>query len=367
MGFHALVSWLPEDCWRLAYPRSEVPGLTIYSAFTGFMPEWVTERKTKPTPLRERAVWIGYRGRDIGARYGELGFDKHEIGRRMIEICNERGIPHDIAMDDASRIYGEKWLEFLGSARAMLGVETGSNAFDYDGLIVREINEFKEKNGRPPEYREIKPLLDPIESKFNVGQVSARIFECAAMMTPMILYKGRYSDVIEPFEHYIPLEKDFSNIDDVLRRLEDLDELEKMAERAYKQLVSSDRYGYRSLAETVERVISEQYDRVVDQEFIEFRRSTGAPFMPAKVQNPPESEEDARILAFLERPTSEPLGLDDLHKRLKRYSELTPASPVSISEDVRRSLWFRGARAVWRVMPMPVRTQILAAMRGRFR
>ena len=38
----------------------------------------------------------------------------------VIEICTERGIPHDIAMDEQSRIYGEAWFDFLGSSRSML-------------------------------------------------------------------------------------------------------------------------------------------------------------------------------------------------------------------------------------------------------
>ena len=58
----------------------------------------------------------------------------------MIEICAARGIPHDIAMDDASRIYGDAWYKFLGSSRTMLGSESGSNVFDFDGDLEEEID-----------------------------------------------------------------------------------------------------------------------------------------------------------------------------------------------------------------------------------
>ena len=46
------------------------------------------------------------------------------------------------------------------------------------------------------------------------------------MMTPMILFRGSYSQAIEPDVHYIPLEKDFSNADAILARLDDLEYLQ---------------------------------------------------------------------------------------------------------------------------------------------
>ena len=167
-------------------------------------------------PLGERKTWVAYRGRDIGARYGRLGFEKYEIGRRMIEICAARGVPYDIAMDDASRIYGDAWFEFLGSSRTMLGSESGSNAFDFDGDLERGDQAFQAAHRRRPTYQEFKHILDPLEAPFNVGQISPRVFESAAMMTPMILFRGSYSNAIEADVHYIPLEKDFSNADAIL-------------------------------------------------------------------------------------------------------------------------------------------------------
>ena len=112
LGFHVLLTCIPSDCWPLAYPKSELPGLKIIQGLTGYVPERVFDRSVPVLPLAQRKTWVAYRGRDIGARYGRLGFEKYEIGRRMIEICAARGVPHDIAMDDDSRIYGDAWLSF---------------------------------------------------------------------------------------------------------------------------------------------------------------------------------------------------------------------------------------------------------------
>ena len=49
--------------------------------------------------------------------------------------------------------------------------------------------------------------------------------------------------------HYIALSQDYANIDEVFARLQDLDFLERMTERAYEDIVASGRYSYRSFVE----------------------------------------------------------------------------------------------------------------------
>src|SRR5262245_24722967 len=79
--------------------------------------------------------------------------------------------------------------------------ESGSNAFDFDGRLDEAIKAFTASHGRRPTYQEFKDALDPLEAKFDVGQISPRVFECAMMMTPMILFRGRYSHAIQTDVH----------------------------------------------------------------------------------------------------------------------------------------------------------------------
>ncbi|MBN8942076.1 MAG: hypothetical protein J0H01_21395 [Rhizobiales bacterium] len=322
LGFHVLLTCIQREFWPLVYPQSELPGLSIVQGLTGYMPERLIEARPTIAPLSERKTWVAYRGRDIGAKYGRLGFEKYEIGRRMVEICEGRGVPHDIAMDNDSRIYGDAWFDFLGSSRTMLGAESGSNAFDFDGDLEARIDEFKIREGRAPTYHEFKPILDPIEAPFNIGQISPRVFETAVMRTPMINFRGSYSDVIKPDVHYIALEKDFSNIDVVLSKLDNIDILEGFTTRAYETLVQSGTYGYRSLARLVTETIETQYPLRVNQAWIQYRRATGTPWHAPAQMTPPETEEDARQIALLERPTDFPLNSDTLNDRQDLLSSL---------------------------------------------
>ena len=220
--------------------------MTFVTVFTGYVPEGFADAHGGGLPLAERPITIGYRGRDIGGRYGRLGFEKFEIGRRMKEICDTRGVSNDIAMTEESRIYGKAWFDFVGNCRSMLGSESGSNVFDFDGSIQAKHALMTKRLRRAPTYKEFEPIIADREKQISMGQISPRVFECAVMRTPMVLFRGRYSDAIVADEHYIPLELDFSNAGDVLTRLQDFPALEAMTDRTYTHLVASGNFGYRT-------------------------------------------------------------------------------------------------------------------------
>ena len=76
------------------------------------------------------------------------------------------------------------------------------------------------------------------------------------MRTALVLFEGEYSGALTPGVHYIALSQDYANIDEVFARLQDLDFLERMTERAYEDIVASGRYSYRSFVEGWTRISS---------------------------------------------------------------------------------------------------------------
>ncbi|HNC19638.1 hypothetical protein [Accumulibacter sp.] len=261
IGFDVVLTCVPQDSLEYVYPRAEFPNVRFETVLTGYVSEAFAESRAGSVPLRERPIVVGYRGRDLGGLYGRLGFEKYEIGRRMKEICVQRSIPHDISMDPESRIYGSAWFDFIGSCRSMLGSESGSNVFDFDGSLERQFNELARVLGHQPGYADFLPLVAQRDSEISMGQISPRVFECALMRTPMILFRGRYSDAIEPDVHYIVLEKDFSNVEEVVDRLRHFDELEAMTTRTYDHLVHSGRFGYRAYMKRIAGIIEEEIER----------------------------------------------------------------------------------------------------------
>ena len=253
LGFDVVFTCVPQSALSYVYPRERFPRTEFITVLTGYVPEHL-ETKSGTIPLERRPIPIGYRGRDIGARFGELGFWKSEIGRRMKAICLERGVRCDIEVTEGSRLHGESWYAFVESCRTMLGSESGSNVFDFDGSIERQYETLKRARSTVS-YEHFRPYVAEHERDIGMGQISPRVFEAAALRTPMILLTGRYSGLIHPGEHYVELKKDFSNVDDVLRQVEDLEALRATAERAYHQLIAAGSHSYRRFIELVDGVI----------------------------------------------------------------------------------------------------------------
>jgi len=255
LGFHVVLTCVPLDALEYVYPRSEFPDVEFVNVLTGYVPDHLSEKRPPAVALADRPIVVGYRGRELGAHYGQQGLNKAEIGRRMRVLCEARSIPCDIAMDEDSRIYGPAWLEFVGSCRVMLGTESGSNVFDFDGSLEAKFKAMSAELGRPPGYDEFRQYLAGREGHVAMGQISPRVFECALMRTPMVLLEGRYSDVIAPGHHYIALRADFSNVDEVFDAIADIPRLEQMAVRTYDDLVASERFGYRAFGGMLQALI----------------------------------------------------------------------------------------------------------------
>ena len=68
--------------------------------------------------------------------------------------------------------------------------------------------------------------------------ISGRQIEAAACKTVQILFEGRYNDYFQPDEHYIPLKKDFSNIEEVVRKFRDDTYCEGLVDKAYDVVMS---------------------------------------------------------------------------------------------------------------------------------
>jgi hypothetical protein len=298
MGFDVVLTCVPMDQLEHVYPRAELPGVEFLHVLTGYVPEDLQSIAAYAMPLRQRTKLIGYRGRDIGGRYGKLALDKLEIGERVKEYCDQRGLITDIDSSEESRIYGHEWFRFIGSCRSTLATESGSNVFDFDGSIERHFNRMTQDLGRRPSYDEFLPLVRSKDNLMQMGQVSPKIFEAAALRTPMILLSGRYSDIIRPGEHFIALEKDYSNLPNVIEKLQDFDALEAMTQRTYDHLVGSGAFSYASFVKMIDNLI----DRKLDEAATRKRREAPiAAMAQIATDTPPED-----LALLMEKPSSTP-------------------------------------------------------------
>lgn len=245
IGFHFIFTCIPDQFVPLVYPPDRFHAVQFVNVLTGYVPIEL-ENNVVSRPLDERHIWIGYRGRSSRRYYlGLLGQEKVEIGVRMKAMCLREGIPCDIEWDEHKRIYGSAWYDFISSCRTQLGVESGCNVVDRDGTIQAKVESAIRRNPDASFQDIYERFVKPFEGPMRMNQISPRIFESIALGTGLILFEGEYSGVIQPNYHFIPLKKDFSNADEVLERLSDLDSLNKMILSAHEDIVASGRFSYR--------------------------------------------------------------------------------------------------------------------------
>jgi hypothetical protein len=257
LGLHLVFTVVPEPHIARVYPPEEFPGVRFVSNLTGYVPQEL-ESAGQARPLAERKVAVGYRARELPLRYGQLGFEKVEIGKLVKAYCDSHAIPQDIAWTESSRIYGPAWYEFMSSCRAMLGSESGSNVFDWDGTLAAQVDRYRSEHPWADNQEIYRAVIAQREMPGLMNQISPRVFECVASRTALILFEGSYSGVVEPWRHYLPLKKDGSNLDAVFDRLRDDAFVAAMTERAWDDLIVSKRHGYPAFIAMVDAELDRQ-------------------------------------------------------------------------------------------------------------
>ena len=253
IGINVLFTVAPEPAASQVYDE-RLPGVRRVLTLTGYVPENLVGRPIKP--LGERTIDVGYRARDLPFWLGRLSREKVWIGQRFLERAPAYGLRCDIAWTEDQRIYGEPWIEFVSSCRATLGCESGASIADFDGSVEQAVLTFMGAHPRATFEDVHEAVLRPYEGNVVMNIVSPRVFEAAALGTALVMFPGEYSGVVSPEKHYIVLEKDFSNMDDVVDKLRDDKLVSAMTARARHDLIESGRWGYRAFVD--------QFDQVVD-------------------------------------------------------------------------------------------------------
>ena len=252
LGIDVLFTCVPEDVVPAIYGQ-RLPGVQTVTTLAGYVPDQLVGRRVPP--LEARAIDVGYRGRAVPYWLGRLGQDKVEIARGFLARAAGTGLRCDIAWTESDRIYGDRWERFLSSCRATLGTESGASVIDFDGSLERRVHDYLAENPAAS-YDEVEgEILREHEASAVINVISPRIFEAAALRTALVLFPGNYSGAVEPWTHYIPLDRDFSNFAEVVERLRDREFLNALTSRAYVDLVESGKFSLESFVRHFDDVV----------------------------------------------------------------------------------------------------------------
>lgn len=260
LGAHVLFTCVPVPEIEKVYPASRFPGLEKINVLTGYVPASLLNRPFQS--YAERPIDVGYRARRLSAFHGELAMEKWKIAERFLSDAKRLDVRCDISCEEHERLYGEEWIRFVSSCKAMLGAESGAGVFDFTGEIQQRVMEYERKNPRAS-FEEIRDAHFPgLDGVIKLNQISPRCFEAAALRTLMILYEGEYSGVLVPGRHYLALRKDHSNVEEVVETLKNEAQWVRITSAAYEEVACAEEWSYAAFGRKVGRVLVEAAARM---------------------------------------------------------------------------------------------------------
>lgn len=298
-NFDMILSCVPKAELAKAYPRCVEAGIVFMETLTGYVSDHM-QAMSRPA-YESRPIDLSYRGSLQPVSFGRLGFEKWFIGVQVDTHVATASLSKDISSRWQDRINGEAWYSFLGRSKAVLGVESGSNLFDFDGSTKASCDALTHGRSEPEIYTEAfyrslaEGVLRDKEGNVHYAQISPRHFEACAAGALQIMYEGQYSRIFKPYQHFFPLKRDLSNIEEAVALIRDEAAWQRMTDAAFEEIIQTDRYSYRRFV----KAFDEELQQLMDQ------RGKGYAVATAGSGSKPGTE--VRVLnLFAHEPTIDP-------------------------------------------------------------
>ena len=232
--------------------------IILKTTLTGYVPEGICDILLNPTS--QRTIDVGYRARKCPFFLGKKGIEKYLIGKYFLDYTNDLNLSSNISSKENDRLYGKEWIRFVSNCKATLGTESGSSIIDFTGEIEYKLNFYQAFHPFATFEDLPRKFLDS-DGELEIQVISPRCFEAVALGTVLILYPGSYSGVLEREKHFIGLEKDFSNIKEVVERVKNDSALQDMADFARSDLVDSGKYSYKGFIKSVDNDLNKLVEK----------------------------------------------------------------------------------------------------------
>jgi hypothetical protein len=231
---------------EVLYPRS-IKTKEFKTALTGYV-------KSGPVPetklLRDRPIDLGQRVREMPPHLGRLAQAKARQAVTMAEAATNAGFKVDVSTRVEDSFIGTAWFDFLASCKFTVGMKGGASLHDPRGLIHTKVQSYLARHPGASFDEIERKCFKGKDMKHEFTAISPRLFESAMAGTCQILQREDYLGVLEPWRDYIPLESDFSNMDEVIRVMNDLDQCDQIVSDAKRSLLDSKMFDYSVLVDT---------------------------------------------------------------------------------------------------------------------
>jgi hypothetical protein len=235
-----------EAEWKKIYDKLDHNKIKFTQALTGYLEDRTVSKINVLSKKVKRTTDIGYRAFKAPAWLGSHGYLKTKVAEVFKTEAPKHKFTVDISTNEKDTIAGDKWFEFLLSCNYFIGVEGGSTILDPHGTIWKKGKEF-EKHHPNASFEDFeKNCFSGMDGNLNLIAISPRHLEACATKTCQVLIEGNYNGILKAGIHYIEVKSDFSNIDEVFRKMKDNKLKGTITTQAYNDIVLSGNYSYKS-------------------------------------------------------------------------------------------------------------------------
>jgi hypothetical protein len=194
--------------------------------------------------FKERAIDVGYRGRMLPVWMGDVSNLKSGIVQLIQREIHAKKIRvnTDLSADEADRLYGNSWKDFLNSTKSQIATGSGASMLDIDGRFVES------HFGKPRISIEAE---DPIA--FDYHMISPRIFDYAVSGNVIIRVRGHdYGGVLNE-ENSVTLYEDASNLESVVGEINQEDKYMRLIHSSNRNIVFNEEFHFSKLGKEVNK------------------------------------------------------------------------------------------------------------------
>jgi Glycosyl transferases group 1 len=236
----------------------------------------------------ERRIDVGTRSAPYGVYLGDN--DRQRIIQYFAQQKTNYKLITDLGMNETQRFDRKGWAEFLNQCKTTVSTEAGSFYLEKDDKMVHAITAYVKSKltGKlvlphdsplrriyqrfcPKKIREIirRNLNTYMVEEYSLSEslefeevydkffknkakcpvyskcISSRHFDAIGAKTAQIMFPGRYNDILKENTHYICLLPDFSNIEEVVDRIFDIEYRTKMVNATYEYINDHHTYQHR--------------------------------------------------------------------------------------------------------------------------
>ena len=253
-GVSVVLSVADASQWPLIYDTVDRDRVRFSTVLTGYLlNDSVARAEAIVARTPQRDIDVGYRAFHAPAWLGRQGQLKTALADVVGSAAHRRGLTVDVSTKVEDTLYGDDWLGFQARSRYTLGVEGGASVLDRDGS-VRACNEAYVAAHPHATFEEVEAACFPgRDGELALSAISPRHLEACAARTCQVLVRGHYNGILEAGRHYLALEPDMSNVDEVLDAIASGERREEIVCAAHEDIVASRRYTYAAFVAHVER------------------------------------------------------------------------------------------------------------------